>query len=185
MVRKSLNLILMALISISFAFPQGRGGRQGDQQRMEQTRGGGQAGSGPKEQERNRLNTRQRDEIRACDRLADGIRKQARAMGKSAGNSSSADQLSGQRDQLRSRIREMEQEHERMMNGVNQSQQQGWQELVRNTNQIRERLHAQLKKLDTEVDGANPDPKRIREQTREIEKTMMQWREEYSRMSSR
>lgn len=131
-----------------------------------------------------RMTTQQRDQVQNCDRLADGIRKQARTMGKSAGNNSSSDQLPGQRDQIRNKVREMEQEHERLMNGIDATQQQGWQEQIRDMNQLRQQLHTQLQQLDADIGSGNPDPKRINERSREIEQTMTQWRKQYSALSS-
>lgn len=192
--RKILNLIPVLLLLALSAFPQGRGGSrggsQGGSQSGQQGQGQGQhqgsvqAGAGQMERKQIHMTSQQRDQVQNCDRLADGIRKQARTMGKSAGGNSPAGQLSEQRNQIRNKVREMEQEHERLMNGIDPTQQQDWQEQIRNMNQLRQQLHTQLQQLDADVDGANPDSKRVNERSREIERTMSQWRKQYSGMYS-
>jgi hypothetical protein len=183
MAKKVLCLISALLLSLP-AFAQGRGGSQGRQQGRRQNQETVQAGAGQRDRDQTRLTTQQRDQLRTCDRLADGIRKQARTMGKSAGSNAPAGQLSGQRDQIRNKIREMEQEHNRLINGIDPTQQQRWQERIRNMTQLQQQLQAGLKQLDEDVDSGTPDPKRINERTREIEQTMKQWQKHYGALSS-
>jgi hypothetical protein len=184
MVRKIFILISFLLLLMLPAFGQGRGGSQGRQQGRGQSQGNAQAGVGQRDRNQVHLTTQQRDQLRTCDRLADGIRKQARTMGKSAGSNSSVGHLSGQRDQIREKVRAMAQEHDRLMSGIDTTQQQRWQEQMRNMTQLRQQLQNHLQQLDTEVDSAQPDPKRITNRTREIERTMSQWQKQYGILSS-
>jgi hypothetical protein len=184
MVRKAWNLISFLLLLTLPVFAQGRGGSQGRQQSHGQNQGSVQAGVGQRDRNQVHLSTQQQDQLRTCDRLADGIRKQARAMSKAAGGNSSVGPLSGQRDQIRNKVREMDQEHNRLMSGIEPDQQRRWQAQIKNMTQLRQQLQTQLQRLDDDVDSAPPDPKRITARTREIERTMSQWQKQYSILSS-
>ena len=78
----------------------------------------------------------------------------------------------------------MEQEHERLMNGLDPSQQQAWQERIRNMNQSREQLNTRIQQMDKELATPNPDAKRVAERAREMEQIMNNWRKEYKALSS-
>jgi peptidoglycan hydrolase CwlO-like protein len=78
----------------------------------------------------------------------------------------------------------MEQEHDRLMGGIDPTQQQRGQEQIRNMTQLRQQLNAQLQQLDPDVDSAQPNPKRITDRTREIERRMSQWQQQHRILSS-
>jgi chromosome segregation ATPase len=191
--KKILVGIGMFLISILIAFPQGRGGGGqgggGSQQRRMQGGQTGQSGKpdigqGQTNRDRVRSNDQQRDQVRACDRQADGIRKQARTMAK-ASNDKNANRalLLQNRDELRERIRVMEQEHARLMSGIDSAQQQQWREQISNMNQYRNQVHSQLQQIESAFDSGNPDPQRVAERAREMEQIMDRWRKEYRGLS--
>ncbi len=196
MSKKSTIAFAVFLLLLSTAFAQGRGGRHGQQQTQgqgqkqgqgpgwRQGQGSAQSGSTQMEQKRIRATTHQRDQIRSCSKLADGIRKQARKMAQTREGKFNADQALQQRNQIRDQIRSMDQEHERLMNGFDATQKQAWQEQIKNTAQLRQQLNAQMQQMDTEFNSANPDTKRVAERAREIEQTMNNLRTQYGVLSS-
>ena len=135
------------------------------------------------DQKRIHATTQQRDQIRTCDRLADGIRKQARKMQQNNKGKFNADTARQQQGQIRDQIQTMKQEHERLVNGLDATQQQSWQEQIRNMNHLRQQLNLQMQQMDTEL-KANPDSKRVEERAREIERTMNSWRLQYGVLAS-
>ena len=194
MLKKSLILFPIFLLSLSMAFPQGRGGRQSQGQGQGQGPGVGQGqGQGPagaqvgntqREQKRIHATKQQRDQIRTCDRAADSIRKQARTMAKNTGKKYSAAEANQQRNQIRDQIRTMDQEHERLMNGLDATQQQAWQEQIREMNQLRQQLNLRQQQMDSELRSPNPDANRVADHAREIEQTMNSLRTQYRGLSS-
>ena len=194
MFKKTLIAFPIFLLVFSTAFPQ-RGGRQGGQRGQQQGQGSvqgsgqggwgtGQAGAGPMQQKRIRTTQQQRDQISSCNKLADGIQKQARKMAQMSGNKFSVDEAKKQREQIQDQFRTMEQEHQQLMNGLDAAQNQAWQEQIRNMNQSRQQLNLQLQKMDTELGSANPDSKQIAERAKDMERTMNNWRKEYRTLAS-
>jgi len=199
MVKKLLVASALLILSVVIAFSQGRGGGggqgqgQGGGQNQRGMQGGQQAGQGgmqtgagqgQMDRDRVRLNTQQRDQARTCDRLADGVRKQARTMAKNSGSSKlSQAELGRQRDQLRERVRAIEREHERLMTGIDPAQRQQFQEQIRNMNQYRQQVNNQLQQIDGRLDSPNPDHARIAEHAREMEQVMKRWRDAYGGLS--
>jgi hypothetical protein len=194
MLKKSLILFPMLLLVVSIGFSQGRGRSQrqgqGSNQGQGQVQGqspgqrGAQAGSTDREQKRVHATKQQRDQIRSCDKLADGIRKQARKMAQSSGSKFNIGETNRQRNQIADQFKAMEQEHEQLMNGLDATQQQVWQEHIRNTNQLRQQVNTHLQQMDAEMNSANPDSKRIAEHARVIEQTMNDWRKQYNTLYS-
>ena len=197
MLKKSLLVLPIFLLSLSIAFPQGRGGGgrgqgagQGQGQVMGQGQGSTQGqgskqgqGSVLREQKRIQSTQQQRDQIRNCDKLADGIRKQAQKMAKNSGNKYNATEAARQQNQLREQIRTMQQEHEGLMNGLNANQKQGWNEQIRTMDQLQLQLRTHLQEMQAEQQ-ANPDGKRNAERAREIERIMNGWKSEYDVLKS-
>jgi hypothetical protein len=188
MVRKAFVLIATLLSATVIAFPQGRGGGQGGGNQQRSMQGGAQSGhggmqtgtgQGQMDRDRIRLNNQQRDQIRTCDRLADGVRKQARTMAKSSGNKADKGQLLQERDQLRDQVRAMEQEHVRLMNNMDPTQQRQWQERLNAMNQYRDQVHNQLQQIDDTFQSADPDFKGAAKRAREMERIVSRWQKEY------
>ncbi len=190
MLKRVLIMFPILLLVFSTAFPQGRGGRQGRQQaqRQSQSQGGvwgtDQTRVGQMEQKRIHTTQQQRNQIHSCNKLADGIQKQARKMAQMSGNQFNADEANQQQSQIQNQFRMMEQEHEQLMNGLNPTQNQAWKEQIRNMNQFRQQLNLQLQQMNNELSSANPDSKQIKERAKELEKIMNNWRKEYSTISS-
>jgi hypothetical protein len=190
MLKKALIVFPVFLLVFSTAFSQGRGGGQGrpQGQRQSQGQGGvwgsGQTGVGQMEQKRIHTTRQQRDQIHSCNKLADGIQKQARKMAQASGNQFSADEIGQQQNQIQNQVRTMEKEHEQLVNGLNSTQNQAWREQIHSMNQYSQQLNLQLQQMDTELKSANPDSKQIKERAKEMEKIMNNWRKEYNTISA-
>ncbi len=78
----------------------------------------------------------------------------------------------------------MEQEHEKLVNGLDANQNQAWQEQIKNMNQFRQQLNFQLQQMNSDMSSANPDSKEIKERAKEMEQIMNNWRKEYNTLSS-
>ena len=195
MLKKFLISIPIFLLLLTPVFPQGKGGGkggargqspgqgQGQGQAMGQRQNGGQSANTPMKRKRIKITRQQQQQIRSCDKLADSIRKQARKMAKGSGKNLNPGQLNQQQVHLRNQIRQMEQEHERLMNGLDANQKQAWQEQIRKMNQLQQQLNTHQQEMDNGLKG-NPDAKRYAGQAREMEQTMNEWRKQYSFLSS-
>ncbi len=200
MLKKCLILSSLLMLSMAIAFPQGRGGGKGQGGSRGQGQGQGagmgqgsgqgggqygtQAGDAQKQQKRTRITSEQRNQIRNCDQTADGVRKQARKMSQAGGGKFNAGEAKQQQAKIREGVRAMEQEHERLMNGLDPAQQQALQERIRNMNQHREQINMELRNMDRELGAPNPDAKRVAERAQEMERVMNNWRKEYKALSS-
>jgi hypothetical protein len=189
MVKKSLMVFPIFLLLLATAFPQGRGGGkgggqgQGMGQGQGRGKGGGQSANGTMDRERIHATQQQQDQIRSCDNLADGIRKQARKMAKNAGNNFNTDRLTQEQAQIRDQVRQMDQQHAQLINGLDATQQQAWQEPIHNMNQLRQQMNLHQQQMEDELKG-NPDAKRVAERAREMERTMNDWRKQYGALAS-
>lgn len=181
--KKSLMILAFLFICAMLAYPQGRGKAQGQPPGKGQRRDGAQTGQGEMDRDRMRATSQQQDRIRACDKLADGVRNQARKMGRISEGKFNADQARKQRDRLQEQVRTMEREHERLVQGLDATQNQAWQERIRNMNRLREQFNNHLQQMNQELNTANPDAKRIAERAREMDRTMTEWRKQYSALS--
>lgn len=150
---------------------------------MGQGQGGGQQTNAQMEQKRIKATKQQRDQIRSCNMLADDVRKQARKMAKDSGKKLNHGQLVQQQTHIRNQLRQIEQEQERLMNGLDKNQQQAWQEQIRNMNQLRQQMNVHQQQMDDELKG-NPDARRVAERAREMERTMNEWKKQYGVLSS-
>ena len=180
--------------ALPLAFPQGRGGQRGGGQSSGQGQGqqghpgGADRGSGNTDGERDRIHVsqQQRDQVKSCDRSADAVRKQAGKMGKNGqGGGFNAGKARQDRDQLQGQVRAMQQEHQRLMQGLNPGQQQALESHVRNMNRLQERLNTHMENMNGELGKDAPDAKRVAEQAREMERVSKEWREQYRAIQSR
>jgi len=203
MLKKSLILFSMVFLSLAVAFAQGRGGGkgqgggqgQGQGQAMGQGSGQGgsqgqgqgqgtQSGDTQRDQKRTRITTQQRQQVQTCDKSADGLRKQARKMSQASGKKFNAAEANQQQSQIREGLRAMEQEQERLMNGLDPSQKQALQQRIGNMNQFREQMNVQTRLMDQELASPNADAQRVAERAQEMERIMNNWRKEYKALSS-
>ena len=100
----------------------------------------------------------------------------------SRGTQFKADQARQQRDQIRERLQTMQQEHEQLMTGLSNEQREALQNRIQNMDRLRERVNTNLQKVDAELNQETPDGKLVRDQAREMEKSMKQWQEQYRKM---
>ncbi len=186
--------VVILSTALPYAWSQGKGGQGGRSQQSGQPQGqqrgpsGSERSYGTIERERDRVlvSHQQRDQLRTCDRSADAVRDQARQMGKyGQGAGFNADKARQDRDRLQEQVRTMQQEHERLMQGLNPGQQQALESHVRNLNRLQERLNTRMENLNGELGKADPDAKRVAEQAREMERVSKEWREQYRSIQER
>ena len=184
--KKATVLISIFLLAATVGFAQGRGGRQGQRgqgqgsmqgqrQGQQQSQGGMQTGRGDIDQKRINATKQQRDQINTCSKQADDIRKQARKMAQTSEKKFNANEARQQSNQIRNQTKAMEQEHERLINSLDANQRNAWQEHVQNMNHSHQKVRSQLQRLESELNGPNPDAARVAERAREMEQTMKEW----------
>jgi uncharacterized membrane protein YccC len=205
MLKKSLIVFPMVLFLSSTAFPQGKGGGMGGSRGQGQGQGGqttgqgqgqgsqttgqgqgqssGQSGNTQMDRIRVKSTTQQRDQIQSCEKQADAVRKQARTMAEGAGKKLNAGQLNQQQSHIQNQIKQMEQDHQRLMSGLDATQKQAWQDQIKNMDRLHQQLNTQQQQMDGELKG-NPDAKRVADQAREMERTMNEWQKQYSVLAS-
>ncbi len=144
-----------------------------------------QSGRGDMDQKRIHATQQQRDQIRTCSKQADEVRKQVRKMAQTSDKKFNADEARGQRDQIRTQLQAMEQEHERLMNGLDPNQQQAFREQIQNMNRLQQTTRSEFQRMNSEMEQANPDATRVKERAREMEQAMKDWSKEYQALHSR
>ncbi len=190
------TVVVIALLCAAStpAFPQGSGGQKGKAQSSGQGQGqqgrgeGSGRGYGSTDRERDRIHVsrQQHDQMANCDRSAEAVRKQARKMASlGQGGGFNAGKARQYRDQLQEQVRAMQQEHQRLMQGLNPGRQQSLEVHLRNMNRLQERLNARLEEMNGELGKDAPDGKRVAEQAREMERASREWREQYRALKSR
>lgn len=197
---KSRTLALAAILALSIApalWAQGRGGGQGRGGQQEgrpqsgQQRGGqqGQRGEHPRthEHQRKRMHTteQQRRQYHTCTRSAERVRTQAREMAQAArGGGFNKQEFRQQHQQLQNAIQNMQEEHNRFVQGLTEEQKGDMQERIRKMEQSRERVREHLQQMDQELEQDNPNRKHIAEHAREMEKAVKEWQKQYRHMGS-
>jgi chromosome segregation ATPase len=127
----------------------------------------------------------QRDQLKTCDLTADRIRTQARTLADAAkGSGANSAEFLRQRDQLRDQVRTMEQEHERLLNGLGAGQRTALEERLREMTRERQRLNTQLQSMNQELQNANPNRARIAEHAGAIEQAMNEWQKQSRAMQA-
>jgi predicted nucleic acid-binding Zn-ribbon protein len=182
------SFAVMVLLAVSVAWGQGKG--QGSQapkgQGQKQQQAGAQQGQGDMEGDRVRATARQRDQLQTCDRSAEGIRTRTRQMAKTAGGKGfSPDQARKEQSQVREQLAKMNQEHERLMQGLNDGQRRALQAHITNMERSRERINTQLQGMDQELSRPQPEGRKVAEQAREMERAMNEWQKQYRAVQSR
>ncbi|MBS1795526.1 MAG: hypothetical protein JSS81_16850 [Acidobacteria bacterium] len=136
--------------------------------------------SGDRDRDRIRANDRQRDQLQTGIDSADRIRQQTRDMIRDCDNPnfSSAD-AKMQRERLHNQIRNLEQNQERLMAGLNDYQRNRFQKNIRSMEQIHSRIHNQMQLMEQGTNDQNFNRKMHRNQIREIDKAMKRWQKQY------
>lgn len=186
------------LFGLTFtAFPQGKGqpkkgqtvtkgtqdrDKDRDQDR-DQDRDRDQDKDQDQDQDRIRATDQQRDQLRIDLGEMDKLRRQLRDMVRESGNGVfTSAQGKQQQEQLRERFRNMEQEHERFMLGLNDDQKNRFREDARIMEQQRERVNNRLQLMEQEMNQGQFDRLRHRTHIREIEKAIKKWQSQFRNM---
>lgn len=98
------------------------------------------------------------------------------------GTTFNADQARQQRDQIRDQVRTMDQQNQRLMQGLDTQQRAAIEQRTRSMNQLQERINSRLQNMDQELAKTSPDRKRIAEEARNVEREMQQYRQQYRDM---
>ena len=188
MMKKYFVLLSIFLLASVTAFPQrgggGARGRQGQSGQQGQMQGNRQSGRIQTDRQQTSISSRQREQIRDCSNMADGIRKQARDMALASGNKFNAGDARQQLGQIQQRYQTMEKEHERLMQGLDAGQQQGMQEQIQNMNRLRSQVNSQLQQMNSDLKSAEPNAQKVSQQAREMERTMNALKNQYNTLAA-
>lgn len=183
MMHKWLFSVAVSLaLAIPFAVAQGRQGAGMQGQRRGGTMGQqGQAGPkdmGPQfgQQQRQRMQAhatqQQRDQYRQCTQSMERVRSQVREMRKAAnGKAMDKQQVQQLQNRLRSEMQTMRQERERLSSSLNQDQTATVQNQLAEVERNQQRLEEFSESLGLELDQADMDRDRVRDQLRDMDKT--------------
>jgi chromosome segregation ATPase len=178
-------MILLA-VSVTWGQGKGKGSQAAKGQGQKQQQAGAQQGQGDMDRDRVRASAQQRDQLQTCDRSAEAIRTRTRQISKSAGGKGfNPDQARKERDQVREQLTKMNQEHEKLMQGLNDGQQRALQAHITNMERARERISTQFQAMDQELSRPQPEGKKVAEQAREMERTMSEWQKQYRTVQSK
>lgn len=138
-----------------------------------------------RDQDRDRiyLNDAQADQLRDRIKSTDQTRDRIHLMLRDYDNSGFTN-AQGQEHHMRIReqFRNMEQEHQQFMNGMDNDQKNRWQNRIMKMEQQRERIQNRLQLMEQEMNSGQFDRIRQRNWVREIEKAMKEWREQYHKV---
>ena len=76
----------------------------------------------------------------------------------------------------------MQQEHNRLMQGLRDGQREALQERVRKMDQTRERVNTRFAAIDQELNQPNPDCKRIAQHARKMDRAVKEWQKQHRKM---
>ena len=192
------SLALLLTAGPAMVVAQNRGGGQ-QRQGQRPTAGAGQQGGGTIDRTRDRtkdrvrqqqraqlhqqMTTQQRDQYRTCDQAMTQSRTQMRTMAKVAnGTVVDAGQMREHHARVQEDLRTMQQERDRLYNGLNQEQQSAVQERNQKLEQMHQRIQNRLQEMDQELSQSNPNAKRVAEQARENERAMNMYQKEFRAM---
>ncbi len=163
--------------------PQGQGHGQGQQQGA----GGMQQGRGDMDQTRTRqrihATDQQRHQFRTCTQSQDRVRTQAHDMAHLAKRQgASSDDARQMREQLREQVRTMQQEHQRLMQGLSGEQQTAARSQIREMERVHSRLRVRMDELDRAVDADPYRAQDVAKQAREVERAMKEWQKQHRKL---
>lgn len=183
--------VLALAAPLSFAQGRGQGGGAqkgqgaGQAQGQQKGRGGPEMGKGKMDRDRIRATDQQRDQLRTCDQAMDRVRQRARDMAKmGTGAKFNAEQARQQHSQLRNELRAMEQEHERLMNGLSEGQKKAMEERHRNMEQIHSRIENRMQEMNQNLGQSTPDGKHFTERARALEQDMKLFQKQHRAMQN-
>lgn len=135
--------------------------------------------------QRIRATDQQREQLGACTGATSHARKQAHEMARIAnGSGFSAEEARRQHEQLHGSFQSMQQEHERLMQGLSEEQRTQMKDRLRKLGQARERMQSTLQAMEQELKQATPDRKRLARQAGDAEKALKEWEGQHRKMAS-
>ena len=136
-----------------------------------------------RDRDRIRLNDTQGEQLRDRIRATDQTRDQMRTMLRDYDNAGLT-AAQGQEHQIRIReqFRNMEQEHQQFMNGMDNEQRDRWRNRVMTMEQQQAKIANRLQLMEQEMNNGQFDRIRQRNWVRENERAMKEWREQYHKI---
>lgn len=190
MKKAMMAIALLFAIAPVLAAAQGRPGGQGQRQSRPRAQQGRSTGSAQGQMDRDRIRqqlhthatTQQRDQFRTCTKDMNQLRTRSRDMVRATGKGFNVGNARQQRDRFQEQFQAMQQQHERMMNGLDPAQRSAMQNRIRNMDQIRSQVQTRLQEINQELGADSPNRQRVQEQARFIEREMQRWQKEYRAM---
>jgi soluble cytochrome b562 len=87
-------------------------------------------------------------------------------------------------NRMEEKIRTMQEQHTRLMQGMGPEQQEALKGQIQSMNQLQTRLENRVRLMNEELGEANPDAARVATGAREIEQTMNEYRQRYNTLAS-
>jgi hypothetical protein len=176
--------LIMAMVGLGVApllSAQGRGsggmqggGRQGQGMQRGQSQAPGTAGQmGQQDRQRMRIHAtqQQQQQYRTCTQSMDQVRSRVRAMARlTKGGKIDHGQMQQLRQQLRTELQTMQQEREQLTARFTNEQQAAVQNHVQEMNRSQTDLESYFEALGHELDQLSPNPDRVRDQVRNMDR---------------
>lgn len=171
-----LGLLLVA----SAAAQHGQGNRTGQQGQGRPPMVGSQGSTGRaggsqaqmRDQQRLRIHAtdQQRQQLQTCSQSAERLRSGVRQMSRiSSGQKIGSEQAKQWREQLRTELANMNQEHERLVNGLTSEQKSAVQTQTKEMQTSRTRLDDMAEAVEMELALDAPDPAKVRQTAKQME----------------
>jgi len=127
----------------------------------------------------------QREHYRACTQTADRILQTAHEMARTQGSRFRTEDARRQRDQIRTELQKMEQEHDQLMLLLSEQQKALARTQGSVMEQSREHVRTHMKELDQQFEGNTVHHVRVTESARELERAMKEWQKHHRQMASK
>lgn len=164
---------------------KGRGGGSGGKGERQPATSSGQEQTRGQKGRNTGLTDQQLGRVRNSIRSAERIRAQAREMERAMrGTGMGLERARTQREQLRNELRTMEQEHTRLMEGLSGGQREELKGRISTMNQNSETANARFQEIDRELSKEEPNRNQVARQSREFERAMAEWQEQYRAIES-
>jgi hypothetical protein len=168
---------------------QGGQGRQGvpGMQRgpKESTDMRGQMGQQDRQRMRVHATEKQQAQNRTCTQSMERVRTRVREIARATkGQPLNRQEMQRLHQQLRSELRTMQSEREELLSGLDDEQKAAVQNRVQEMNHLQMDLDSFSEALGFELDQLEPNPGRLREQARNLERTAKQLQQEQRDMSA-
>lgn len=185
---KKRTIVTIAFAALLAFSPEvlARGGQQGGGSGGGQGQGQGtQARQTQRTQARVHATSAQRGQFQAACANGTQARQQVHSIARSQ-KKSGADtgQARAQRGSLRENVRTIDQEHRRLVEGLDAEQQYALQDRVRETNRLVKEVDERHRSLDRALADPSTDSREISERAKELDRAMKEWQKEYRKLGS-